>query len=209
MRGGYRAVLVHLEKCWSWFLRTPFFFDKSAATPLHQHLGKMCQHVPSRLPILTLLIFVLSTTLSREGWNVLCLKWKEVSWGITKCTGTVFDCFALARVLGLFSCLFGSYHLLPVCLIINNAVSTLPIQQTPKWRQPALQILRVRKVTSRNTVKPNEKNNRKRFRRMPPFGGGVYKYVYSCLNDVWLCVFGCVCWCQRARVHMYLLVWVE
>lgn len=33
---------------------------------------------------------------------------------------------------GLFSCLFGAYHLLLVCLIINNAVFILPTQQTPK-----------------------------------------------------------------------------
>lgn len=95
MRGGDGGVLVHLEKCLSWFLRTPFFYDKSAATLLHQHLGEMGRHPPSGSSIWRLLGSVPSEALSGEGCYVLCLKWKEVSWGVTKCTGTMFDCLAL------------------------------------------------------------------------------------------------------------------
>lgn len=85
-----------------------------------------------------------------------CLKWKEVSRGVAKYTG---DCFWLLR--SRYEGLLTAARPLPtpVCLvpitcchfslIINNAASTLPGQQTPKWRQSALQILTMSKVTSR------------------------------------------------------------
>lgn len=92
---GNRDVLVCLEKCYSWYIRPSFFSNKSAVTLSQQHLGKTYRHTPLGPPIQGRLIFVLCEALCREGCNVWCLKWKAVSWGITKHTGTVFDFFAL------------------------------------------------------------------------------------------------------------------
>lgn len=152
MRAGDRNVLVHLVQCSSWFLRTPVIFWQTIGNTSSTNIRG--RYAPLGRPILS--FSSLFTPTHSAGENVLCLKWKEMSWGVPKC----MDCLCLIASLwckGLFSCLFGAYHLLLVCLIINNAGSTLPTQQTPKWRQPALQILRMRKVTWRSTLNLNKK----------------------------------------------------
>ena len=103
---------------------------------------RFCQHAPLGLPILRLLVFC-PLRGSQQG-KMQCFMFK-MKRGVMRRHWMHGDCVWLLCSEGLFSCLFGAYHLLLVCLIINNAVSTLPTQQIPKWRQPALQIFRMRK----------------------------------------------------------------